>query len=98
MVEVYGTLLFGSKRGGGIRAEQIHDEIVRVVGAAILEGGDVNGIGICVAQTLGNLDRRMNRVVMAHIAAEKTDHDRPRIAVGAHGVRFDGGSAHRDVG
>lgn len=84
-----GALLFFGEGGSGFRAEQTHDEIVGVFRAAIFEGRDVNGVGVGVVEAFCDLDGGVDRVVAAHIAAEKADDDGTRIFWCAHRARLD---------
>ena len=77
--DVSGAFLFGGQRVGGFCAEQTYDEIVGVVGAAIFEGSDVNGVGVGVAQALRDLHGGVHGIVVAHVAAEKADYDGARV-------------------
>ena len=88
--DVGGALLFGRQRVGGFCAEQIYDEIVRVVGTAIFEGGYVNRIRVGVAQAFGDLDGGVDGVIVADVAAEETDYDGAQVGCSADGCWLDG--------
>ena len=53
--------------------------------AAIFECLDVDGVGIGVAEALGDLHSGVHGVVVTNVAAKEADDDGARIVVSAHG-------------
>jgi len=79
----------------GPGAEQIHDQRVRVVEATILECFDVNGVGIGLTQISRDLHGRVYGIIVADVATEKADDDRPGVRR-THRSRFRGGGLRVD--
>ena len=78
--------------GFAVGAEQMQNQIVSIVSAAIFEGLDVHGGQIVFSRDLRNLDGAMHGVVVPNESAQEADHDGGRRR-SANGLGFgrDGG-------